>query len=273
MTSTLMTDDNFEDFDDFTEQLDYELLEKGRNLSDVEYANGSWIAVLNDGPDSTWSTNPDVEELEGQIEARWEQGYKLTDVEYGDGVWFASFEKGISSDSNYTYTDDPDEFAEQIQELGDGGLYRGYDFVDVEYGDGVWFGVLNDGLGGSTYRSANTDELLATNIEDLQEQGYDLVDVEYTGGGWVSVFYDDSGVVDSDYAIGNSASEFGQQIEQKLDEGYDLVDIEYGNGTWVGVFDGVIAGTDSNSDSTPSVDQILIDGTIDSFLRETYPIS
>jgi|GEM_PF-1563341 len=261
MASTYFGNENLEQF---TQQLDAEI-NAGRNISDVEYADGLWIATTNDGSDSTWSWHPNIEGLIGQIETKHENDYELVDVEYGDGIWFASYEEGFGEDSYFVSRTNADEFTGRIQELGDGGGYRGYDFVDFEYGDGVWAAVLNDGLGGSTHYVSDITGL-AADLDSIQAEGYDLVDVEYTGGSWVSVFYDDTGAVESDYAISTSQEQFEQQIAQKIDEGYDLVDIEYGDGVWVGVFDGVIASTGSNSDSIPSTDEVLIDGVIQNSL-------
>ena len=258
MTSTIISNNNLEQF---TQQLEAEIGE-GLNLSDVEYADGLWVGVFNEGSDSTWSYHPNFEGFRSQIRSRWEQGYELTDVEYGDGVWFASFEEGFSEDSAYISNPDVDGFTAQILEQADSGGYHGYDLVDIEYGDGVWFGVLNNERGGATYTSSTIDTL-AADINGIQAQDYDLVDVEYTGVGWVSVFHEPPvGAVESTYTIANSVEQFDQQFAQKIDQGYNLVDIEYGDGIWVGVYDGVIASTTTNDNSTPSTNDVIVDNVV-----------
>lgn len=263
MTSNIVSSENLELF---TEQLQPGI-DEGLNLSDVEYADGLWIGVFNEGRDSTWNYHPDLAGLEAQIQSRWEQGYELTDVEYGNGVWFASFEEGISSDSAYIYNSDIDGFTGQIREQGDSGGYRGNDLIDVEYGDGVWFGVLNDELGGATY-TGSTIDTLATDIDRIQAQDYDLVDIEYTGTGWVSVFNEPTGAVDSTYAIANNVDQFNQQFAQKLQQGYDLVDLEYGEGIWVGVYSGVVTTTGTNNNSTSNTNDVITDTVIHNAVLE-----
>ncbi|MGD1922362.1 MAG: hypothetical protein ACFCAD_27800 [Pleurocapsa sp.] len=263
MTSSIISHN---DLEQFTQELQPGI-DEGLNLSDVEYADGLWVGVFNEGRDSTWSYNPDLAGLESQIKTRWEQGYELTDVEYGDGVWFASFESGISSDSAYVYNSDVDGFTGQIREQGDSGIYRGNDLIDVEYGDGIWFGVLNDELGGATYANSSIDTLTA-DINSIQAQDYDLVDIEYVGNSWVSVFLEPTGAVDSTYTISNNVEDFNQKFADKLGQGYDLIDIEYGNSVWVGVFSGVITSTETNDNSTPSTNDVIVDSVIQSAILE-----
>lgn len=263
MTSTITRSNNLEQF---SEKLQPSL-DLGLNLTDVEYADGEWIGVFNEGRASAWNYNNNLAGLESQIKARWEQDYELVDIEYGNGTWFATFEEGISSDSAYIYNPNYDGFTGQIKEKGDRGGYRGHDLYDVAYGDGVWFGVLNDDLGGSTYSRSTTDTL-AADIDRVQGQDYDLVGIEYTGEDWISVFHDPTGVVDSTYAIGSNQEQFNQQISEKLNLGYDLIDIEYGDGLWVGVFDGVVASTGTSDNSTPTTNDVIVDSVVQGAILE-----
>ena len=262
MTSTIARSENL---DQFTEQLQPGI-DSGMNLTDVEYADGEWIGVFNEGRDSTWNYNDSLTGLASQIETRWEQDYELLDVEYGNGIWFATFEEGFSSDSSYIYNPSYDGFTGQIQDKQDG-TYRGEDLYDVAYGDGTWFGVMTDNLDSSTYSSSSTANL-AAEIDRVQAQDYDLVGAEYTGKGWISVFHEPTGAVESTYTIGNSETQFNQQVNAKLDQGYDLIDIEYGDGIWLGVFDGVITSTGTRDNSTPNNNDVINDSIVQGILLE-----
>ena len=264
MTTTFTTSDNLEEF---AEQLQPGI-DADLTLQDVEYADGLWIGTFrDDGLSSTWNYNDDLEGLELQIEERWEQGYELTDVEYGDGTWFATFEEGFSSDSSYIYNSDFDTFTGRIDELADGGLYRGQDLIDVEYGDGIWFATFTDELDSSTYAVSPDVDSLSADIDSIQEQDYDIVDVEYTDDGWTSVFYE-AIAIDTTYTISTTQEEFEQDITEKLDQGYDVMDLEYGDGVWVTVFDGTLGSTDTNSDSTDSSSDVVTDMVIDNMILE-----
>ncbi len=77
-----------------------------------------------------------------------------------------------------------DEFTWAIQGRWD----EGYDLVDVEYADGLWFGTFGDNPGFSAYSTGGGIDEFTWAIQGRWDEGYDLVDVEYADGLWLGVF-------------------------------------------------------------------------------------
>ncbi len=78
------------------------------------------------------------------------------------------------------------EFEQDIQNMWNKGL----GLVDVEYGDGIWFGTFQEDSSIRTgYTGGSTFDELVGNFQQLfgTNQGWELVDVEYGDGVWLGV--------------------------------------------------------------------------------------
>jgi len=70
--------------------------DKGFSMTDVEYYNGTWYAVMVKGlnlPKSGYSYRDSYDKFTEAIKTRFNDGYALTAVEYGNGVYFGLFQK------------------------------------------------------------------------------------------------------------------------------------------------------------------------------------
>jgi len=96
--------------------------------------DGNWVGVYQDTPNNTaYITASNADEFGQKVTEQWaEGGYRLTDVEYGDGVWFGTFEED-SGANGYSISTGLTELTADISEQWN----KGYDLVDVEYGEAL----------------------------------------------------------------------------------------------------------------------------------------
>ncbi|NER82555.1 MAG: S8 family serine peptidase [Leptolyngbya sp. SIO1D8] len=203
---SIKTNDTEAKINSFSQQIE-ERWDQGYELVNVSYGDGRWFGVFGQEarPNAysysikTNDTEAKINSFTQQIEERWDQGYELTDVEYGDGRWFGVF--GQTDRPNaYSYsikTNDTEakinSFTQQIEERWD----QGYELIDVEYGDGRWFGVFGQAVGPNAYsysiKTSDTESKIddfTQQIESRWNQGYELIDVAYGDGRWFGVFQD-----------------------------------------------------------------------------------
>ncbi|MEM7061677.1 MAG: leishmanolysin-related zinc metalloendopeptidase [Cyanobacteria bacterium P01_B01_bin.77] len=114
---------------------------------------------------------------------------------------------------------------------------QGYDIANVEFGDGVWFGVFSENVGAGAY-SLNSDiDEFTEDIAERWQQGYNLIDVGYGNDVWFGVFNDQKSDNINGYSYQFGLTNFETAILDRWDQGFVLTDVEYGDGVWFGTFD------------------------------------
>ena len=115
------------------------------------------------------------------------------------------------------------------------GWNQGYHLVDVEYGDGIWFGTFQQATGtnGVTTLQSILPNLNKIFLKHGNKDGTWLMLNMVMVSGLV-LFKMFLGL--NAYETASSNGEFKEDIQNMSNNGYDLIDIEYGDGIWFGTF-------------------------------------
>ncbi len=173
-----------------------------------------YIGMIVDGDGDVAETNESNNQNTGEFQDY--DGVQINDTKLVINAW--------------SWSNRFDDFTQQISDRWD----QDYNLVDVERGDGRWFGVFGPDNGANAYSSSGNFDTFTQQISDRWDADYNLIDVDYGDGRWFGVFGPDNGA--NAYSSSGNFDTFTQQISDRWDANYNLVDVEYGDGRWFGVF-------------------------------------
>ncbi|MEM6253803.1 MAG: S8 family serine peptidase, partial [Cyanobacteria bacterium P01_D01_bin.156] len=114
----------------------------------------------------------------------------------------------------YSHSADFTDFTQTIEERWE----DGFDLIDVEYGNGTWFGVFNQSNERQGFFNRNDFTDFTQTIEEWWEDGFDLIDVEYGNGTWFGVFNQSN--ERQGFFNRNDFTDFTQTIEEWWEDGF-----------------------------------------------------
>ena len=166
----------------------------GYDLTDVEYTDdGYWLGIFSDNVlDSELIIAEDDSEFEEQLlelqdlDPDSNFNYQVVDIEDAEGLQVGVVNR-IFGDANYTFSEDIDEFTQEVEQQQDLGI----ELTNVEYSDSGLFGIFTENLSGLSAYSpqphAGLDDFTAE-IEDFGDKGFDLINVESIDGDWFGIY-------------------------------------------------------------------------------------
>ena len=213
---------------------------------------------------STYTFSDNLTDLRENIQLKSDQGLSLIDIDYIDDpkdkglvgeeeIWVAEFGY-VPGNTIYIFNKSEDIFIEKTNQKTN----NGYDLVDIEYADGVWFGILTDSPGNKAITLSGNLDAFAGQIQEGWDNSYQLTNAEYVDGLWSGFYSTPSSLSKNAYVYRATIDQFTGQIEQKWDENFDLVNVEYGDGKWFGVFT-----------QTPESSAYIFSANIDEFIEES----
>jgi hypothetical protein len=169
------------------------LFDSGYALTNLEYGDGWWVAVLttDTGIGRQFFTNRGrFEDLTDDIRHAWDEGLDVTEVEYGDGRWlmFASADTGIAGQRWVRDVTNTGELNAAVQRELDAGWW----LTKLEHDGERWLALFAQGVSwqanGMTCRPTYHETRVA--MDEQAAVGRELADLEYGDGSWCGVWFE-----------------------------------------------------------------------------------